>query len=135
MATFFFEYIISYSLVSLLFPLVRTSLRSPLSALKAGKPRALPNKLVDFGDPLGFQFIPMAMYGSPKTQSLWKPIPMSRFLDSSIIAPLIRFVFTLPSQVEKLEQKADTIVRFLVFSVCATIALTVVTYLLHYLVY
>lgn len=101
LATFFFEYIISYSLVSLLFPM----------------------------------FIPMAMYGSPKTQSLWKPIPMSRFLDSSIIAPLIRFIFTLPSQVEKLEQKADTIVRFLAIAVCSSVVLGVVTYLLHYLVY
>jgi hypothetical protein len=76
----------------------------------------------------------MAMYGSPKTQSLWKPIPMSRFLDSSIIAPLIRFIFTVPSQVEKLEQKVDTIVRFLVLSVCSVIGLVVVSYLTLYLI-
>jgi len=69
LATFFFEYFISYSLISLLFPL----------------------------------FIPIAMYGSPKKQTWWKPIfPVSRFLASSIMAPLMRFLITVPHLVSGL---------------------------------
>jgi len=36
--------------------------------------------------------IPIAMYGSPSRQKAWRPIPLSRFVDNSILTPVILFL-------------------------------------------
>jgi hypothetical protein len=32
------------------------------------------------------------MYVHPKSQRVWPPIPFSRYLDNSLLAPLLRFI-------------------------------------------
>ncbi|KAL6046054.1 Etoposide induced 2.4 mRNA [Balamuthia mandrillaris] len=56
--SFFFDYITSYALISLLFPV----------------------------------FIPIAMYGMPTEQPSWYRVPMSYYLDSSILYPVINLL-------------------------------------------
>jgi len=73
------------------------------------------------------------MYGSPKKQTWWKPIfPVSRFLASSIMAPLMRFLITVPHLVQSLEGKVYTITRILrvlVIGASCLVGLGMLTYL------